>query len=80
MAHSNRQIHTAYAYWPGDMSVGIFPHTVTVAGLNIHPDEVGNGEPGDLEKFREELAKALAFVNDGMPTVTFDFEEVEDPL
>lgn len=79
-SNKDRVVEKAYAHFRGDRSVGIYPHTVTVQGLDFRrehfdDDDAGEKEFADsLDRFRLHLQEALAALHGETYKVSFDFE------
>lgn len=73
------KIKSLRLYWAGDPSVGIPSRGQEILGdplidLSIFDEE--DWTP-TLKQFRERLAGAFSVVEDGRPSVIFDFEEID---
>lgn len=73
-------VNEAVCHFSGDMSVGLFPHTVVVSGLDFHRDHFDYRPSGDtefkdaLDMFRKDMQNALNNLLGERFTVSFDFE------
>ena len=78
-------VEKAIAHFRGDMSVGLYPHTVVVSGLDFRRDFFNDDAEGEkefkdsLDSFRLHLQNALEALHSEKYNVRFDYEETEDP-